>query len=154
MEKPKTEMSGYELFKEKEKEFHKSRVAFAILHNGTYVITKNDEREHLVWLSEDYGISNEEFETIIRGYIKPGKIMFYKSSNFTPIENEEILLDYIEKYIGITTLQNFGAGYYIVSNGVIKGNIGEEWKASSTPYTVKISGSFKRKIHNVNVQIV
>lgn len=154
METPKIQISSeYGVFN-KEKEFHKSRVAFAILHNGTYVITKNDEREHLVWLSEDYGISNEEFETIIRGYIRPGKIMFYKSSDFTPIENEEILLDYIEKYIGITALQNFGAGVYTVANGVIKGNIGEEWKASSTPYTVKISGSFKRKIHNVNVQIV
>lgn len=135
-------------------EFHKSRIAFAIFNNGTYVITKNDEREHLVWLREDYGISDEEFETLIRGYIKPGKIMFYKSSSFLPIENEELLLKYIRNCIGITVLQNFKAGIYTVSNGLNIGKIGEEWKAYSTPYTINISGSFNRKIHNVNIEIL
>lgn len=135
-------------------EFHKSRIAFAILSNGEYVITKNDEREHIVWLREDYDISDEEFETLVRGYIKPGKIMFYKSSSFSPIKDERLLLKYIEEYIGITVLQNFKEGIYSVSNGVKIGKIGEEWEAYSSPYIVNISGSFTRKIHNINIQIL
>ena len=60
-------------------EFHKSRIAFAFLDDGRCAINVKDVREHKIYLQEDFGISFDEFENLTRGYIKPGRIIFYKT---------------------------------------------------------------------------
>ena len=47
--------------------FHKSRIAFAILSDGKCAVNIKDIREHRVYLQEDFGISFEEFENLVRG---------------------------------------------------------------------------------------
>lgn len=106
-------------------EFHKSRIAFAILNDGRCAINVNDVREHKIYLKEDFGISFEEFENLVRGFIKPGRIVFYKTLGFIPIEtiSEEILSIVSEK-----ALEFFGSGEYEIWNGLEIGKLGEEWK--------------------------
>lgn len=106
-------------------EFHKSRIAFAFLNDGNCAINIKDVREHKIYLQEDFGISFDEFENLTRGYIKPGRIVFYKTSEFIPIENitEKVLSVISEK-----TLEFFGPGKYEIWNGLKIGNLGEEWK--------------------------
>lgn len=106
-------------------EFHKSRIAFAFLNDGSCAINIKDVREHKIYLQEDFGISSDEFENLTRGYIKPGRIVFYKTSEFAPIENitEKVLSVISEK-----ALEFFGPGKYEIWNGLKIGNLGEEWK--------------------------
>lgn len=106
-------------------EFHKSRIAFAFLNDGNCAINIKDVREHKIYLQEDFGISFDEFENLTRGYIKPGRIVFYKTSEFIPIENitEKVLSVISEK-----ALEFFGPGKYEIWNGLKIGNLGEEWK--------------------------
>lgn len=105
--------------------FHKSRIAFAILSDGKCAVNIKDIREHRVYLQEDFGISFEEFENLVRGYIKPGRIVFYKTSGFYPIDNisEKILSIVSEK-----ALEFFGSGKYEIWNGLKIGKFGEEWQ--------------------------
>ena len=106
-------------------EFHKSRIAFAFLNDGNCAINIKDVREHKIYLQEDFGISFDEFENLTRGYIKPGRIVFYKTSEFIPIENitEKVLSVISEK-----ALEFFGPGKYEIWNGLKIGKPGEEWK--------------------------
>ena len=106
-------------------EFHKSRIAFAFLDDGRCAINVKDVREHKIYLQEDFGISFDEFENLTRGYIKPGRIVFYKTSEFAPIENitEKVLSVISEK-----ALEFFGPGKYEIWNGLKIGKPGEEWK--------------------------
>ena len=106
-------------------EFHKSRVAFAILNDGRCAINVKDIREHKVYLQEDFWVSFEEFETLVRGFIKPGRIVFYKTLSFIPIENiSEEILDIISG----KAMEFFGAGKYEIWNGLKIGKLGEEWE--------------------------
>lgn len=109
--------------------FHKSRIAFAVIEkDNDYVLAMNinDPREHRVYLKEDFNVDDEMFETLVRGYIKPGKINIYVSSHFykVPSEriNDKLLNDLLE-----VALNEYGEGEYIIGNGVNVGKPGEEW---------------------------
>lgn len=131
--------------------FHKSRIAFSYLPDKTIATTIDDEREHRVWLKEDHNIDDETFEQLIRGYIqvKNKKIVIYRSSNFNSISDSEIKTTIND--IAILALQYAGDGLYEVWNGVIINKPGEIWSARDIPYTVKISGNFKRRKHNISL---
>lgn len=105
--------------------FHESRIAFALLNDGRCAINIKDKREHRIYLQEDFGIPFEEFENLIRGYIKPGRIVFYKTSGFHPIDNisEKILSIISEK-----ALELFGSGKYEIWNGLKIDKFGKEWQ--------------------------
>lgn len=111
--------------KKKIEKFHKSRIAFAFLNDGRCVINVNDVKEHKVCLKEDFGISFEEFEHLNRGYIKPGRIVFYKTLAFVPIENitKKLFRLYLKK-----ALELFGSGEYEIWNGLEIGPLGQEWE--------------------------
>lgn len=121
--------------KEVEK-FHKSRIAFAFLNDGQCVINVNDVREHKVYLKEDFGISFEEFEHLIRGFIKLGRIVFYRTLAFFPIENitKETL-----SIVSGKALEFFGSGEYEIWNGLEIGQLGQEWEPIHRIGTVFIS---------------
>lgn len=124
--------------------FHRSRLAFAFRIDISVperpliqmLVNTRDEREHRIYLQEDHGVGLEEFETMVRGYIKPGRIRFFRGTGFTPVKEEEIdlLLDNVIKL----TLQEFGSGTYEVGNGVKIGKLGDEWPALSVYKTIEI----------------
>lgn len=104
--------------------FHKSRIAFVFLNDEQCVININDQREHRVYLQEEYNISTPEFEQLNRGYIKAGKIVFYKTSSFNKIDN--ISPTMLKSVLQIAK-QYYGLGKYEIWNGLKIGKIGEEW---------------------------
>ena len=110
--------------------FHKSRVAFAVIENDNgyeLAMNLNDPREHRVYLKEDFGIDDELFETLIRGYIKPGKINFYVSSSFLQVERKKLTEQLIMDVLKVAT-DTYGDDDYLIGNGVIVGKPGEEWQ--------------------------
>lgn len=75
------ELEGVE--KTEAEKFHKEQIAFAMIPDGNgknmqYELVFNedstDDRDHMHWLMDDYGITLEVFEGLVRGYIKPGRI--------------------------------------------------------------------------------
>lgn len=129
-------------------EFHKSRIAFAIIskHGGGYDIAMNikDAREHRIYLKEDYNISNEEFETLTRGYIKQGKLMFYISSSFNPVK-KELITEQLIKDLLLIAKEEFGNGEYIIGNGLKVGEPGEEWRPQKIMCTYIVGEEIKKK---------
>ena len=121
--------------------FHNSRIAFAVLpaSDGSYTlaINRKDAREHRVYLEEDFGVTDEIFETLTRGYIKPGKIVFYVSSYFYPISPTLITKPLITDLLLIAR-DEFGPGQYAISNGVKVGQPGEEWPPMKTLGTITV----------------
>lgn len=111
--------------------FHKSRLAFAIKSSEEVgyqiLINVKDEREHRVYLKEDYNIFDDEFEQLIRGYIKDNSIVFYRSSSFIPVPNKELTSDLINEILKLA-IKYFGNGVYKIANGVYIGKPGEIWK--------------------------
>ena len=98
-------------------------------------ININDAREHKVYLKDDFGISFEEFEHLTRGYIKPGRLVFYTSLNFLPVK------DISEEMVNLLTekaLEFFGPGKYEIWNGLKIGRLGEEWEAIEIKGTVLV----------------
>lgn len=103
--------------------YHCSRLAFAF-KNDKPLINLHDDRDHRTYLREDFGIDDDEFETLIRGYIKPGKIVFYITSHHSEVEM--VPLDYINA-TKLLAWENYGAGKYSIYNGVKVGEPGIEW---------------------------
>ena len=105
--------------------FHKSRVAFT-QYQGKLLVNEFDEREHRVYCREDFGIDDELFETLIRGYIKPGRIVFYITSYHSKVPDERVDELMIRDAV-ILAKKHFGEGMYELWNGVIVGKPGDEW---------------------------
>lgn len=126
--------------------FHKSRIAFAVIFNNddsyNLAINIKDAREHRVYLQQDFGINDEVFESLVRGYIKHEKIVFYISSHFHPVA-PEILTDQLIKDLLLIAGDMFGPGEYMIGNGVKVGKPGEEWAPIDTIGTYTIEGQMK-----------
>lgn len=131
--------------------FHKSRIAFAFLEDGTMACNVNDEREHRVYLEEDFGVDEERFQKLVRGYIKPGRIVFYKSSKFLMIDED--IMPYIE-HVGVLAVQSFGHGRYEVWNGVTVGKPGDEWEPVEVLCTIDLDLTFSRKKHDLSISLI
>ena len=131
--------------------FHQSRVAFSYLPNNDIVTLINDEREHRVWLKEDYNIDDETFESLIRGYIKDRRIVIYISSNFDSINKSDIpkVIKDISKFV----LKYFGNGIYEIWNGVNIGKPGKIWTAKNIPWAVNISSDTLSVSNDYNINI-
>lgn len=122
-----------DLNKEEQKgvaDFHNSRVAFAIIgdkNNYQLAINVHDPREHRVYLKEDFGIDDEKFETLMRGYIKEGKINFYITSYFEKIDFNEISEEMLSDLLNLAK-KEFSPGVYTIGNGLVVGVPGgPEW---------------------------
>ena len=104
----------------KETMFHKSRVAFMII-NSEILFLENSGMSHIEWYTSlNYPIEN--FDNIVRGYYKEGKIIFYKGDF---IYDEDVInqankfANKIKEYV-----KDNDAKVYA---GIIKGEIGEMW---------------------------
>ncbi|HFL3696523.1 TPA: hypothetical protein ACG3QY_001633 [Clostridioides difficile] len=109
--------------KTSEKEFHKSRIAFAILQNKIIYLV-NSEMSHKEWLITSKFIEEKEFNEIIRGYIKHNNIYFYKGDFLTDKSVESSASEYCFKIHKENNLK-LPSKIYI---GMQKGKIGDEWK--------------------------
>lgn len=119
--------------------FHESRIMFAFPDKKLAVMT-NDNRDHVRWLHEDYGITEEQFEQIDRGYLRKepetGRIMclVYKGINHasTNVTNGmvEELKELAAKYWKDTVLR--------VWTGCKVGKPGEIWEPISFVTDVRL----------------
>lgn len=126
--------SGYLKHMSAEAKYHRERIMFAVL-NGELKVAVGDERSHIDWLREDYDIGPVEFETIVRGYVKSGRVVFYKGSEFSCISSETELpasLDLVFNYL----CEHNHTGQYEVCNGVTVGEIGTVWAVAKIEGTI------------------
>lgn len=108
-------------------EFHKRRCAFAWV-NGKLVFNEDegDSRDHEHWLKQDFGVTDTEFEKLVRGYMVEGYIQLFTGSNFKPVDTNEIpVMDFNN------LVKKHGEIYHStcveVRNGVKVGVVGEVW---------------------------
>lgn len=117
--------------------FHRNRVAFAIVNGKLWVNTnRHDERDHQHWLMEDFEMSIEEFEQCDRGYMIKDRIQLFRGSDFHPIEDP---IGFMEKYAkSLLQFYSFkwkpdpirgliNDPHFRVCNGVKVGKVGELW---------------------------
>ena len=113
---------------EEVEKYHKSRIAFTFLKDGSLALNENDPREHRIYLQEDFGdkYDDSQFDELIRGYLKPGRIVFYTGGSFhTPVDS--IPDEYLLK-MKLIAYQKYGDGIYQVWNGVdTTAPIGTNW---------------------------
>lgn len=110
----------------KEEKFHQSRIAFAVI-NGKLEFTIFDKRDHKQWLSDVFNITDDEFENIIRGYIKESGIYIYRSSKFCPVNMGELSTSVLKhiKMLCSVYVHTYDIPCY---SGMKIGNAGEEWE--------------------------
>mgnify|MGYP006348243987 CR=1 FL=1 len=106
-----------------ERNYHESRIMFAILNNNLHYLD-GDKRGHLEWLRNDFNITDGEFNEITRGYIRNGTIAVYKGFKFSAVSKKSLI-----NTINLIIREfNLDLNEYIIFNGVLVGNIGEIWK--------------------------
>lgn len=98
-----------------EKEFHKQRLAFAIINNEIH--TSSAGLSHKEWLIGENLISENEFDDIIRGFIDETGIYFYQGD----FEQNEDVQKAARKYGPILAPNS------PIYCGMHKGEIGERW---------------------------
>lgn len=106
--------------------FHQTRIPFAII-NHKLVYTMFDKRSHKEWLKQVYGVSEEEYENIIRGYMKDGQVFFYKTSNFEPVDMQQLGIDSL-KHIQIISMVYMNKYNPKCFNGMHIGESGTQWE--------------------------
>ena len=118
-------------------QFHRKRIPFIWIDGTLHInVNENDDRDHQHWVLDDFGILPEQWETLNRGYMLPGKIQLFRSSRFEKIPNNEIDLNNDD----FKTLVNLNRTVYkqrdvTVYNGVYIGKVGEIWPPIEELYT-------------------
>ena len=111
--------------------FHKRRIAFAFV-DGQCRFNDNldDDRDHQHWVCEDYGLTKDEFENLIRGYMLPGKIVLYQSSHFLEVDLSKLSVEDLLILLH-TYKKTYKEELATIYNGVKIGVVGEEWSGKS-----------------------
>lgn len=108
--------------------FHLSRLPFAFLNNDLVMNqNRSDDRDHQHWLTEDYGLSLQQFEVTPRGYITEGRIQFFVGSDFRPMDMNSISDLDIAKLMAQHKCMYPDTHSCNIYNGVKVGKIGEIW---------------------------
>lgn len=103
--------------------FHKSRVAFVEVEGKTKFL-KNSDMSHKEWVDKEFGITDEEFEKMVRGYIKDGEIYLYVGKGFrTTPELESRVRELTVEICKETNMERPKAVYC----GMNVGKVGEVW---------------------------
>lgn len=123
---------------DKAAEFHKARIAFGDAY-GQLRFNKDplDDRDHQHWICEDYKMSIDEFETIIRGYMVEGEIYIYIGSQFRSVAKHKINMSMLLKILEVYK-ENFNKNEVDIYNGVVVGKVGERWLPKEKLLTVKV----------------
>lgn len=121
-----------------EQKFHKKRLTFAILDEHCKFIS-NDTRSHFEWLNEVYGVTIEDFENIIRGYVLEDGIYLYKGFQFNEIDDSELESNILMEIVQQANIYNkWQYKEYKVHSGMVQGTVGEVWKPKKEMCTIKI----------------
>ncbi|MBQ2863965.1 MAG: hypothetical protein IJE91_00695 [Clostridia bacterium] len=111
--------------------FHKNRIAFIKLSNNKIVYLKNSEKSHLEWATE-LGVSELEFEGLVRGYYYNNKMVFYRGNFETDavLENQaKILAKQIKLELGLTEPAEVWCGHIV-------GKVGSLWQPKTFIETI------------------
>lgn len=132
----------------KEKEFHKSRLMFAVVNNKLEYTT-NNELGHAEWLEKDFGIDNTEFEHIVRGYCKNQSDKSVNIVMYIGKEFKEAILE-IEHIKELKNIVKDMYKPYVINiySGVKIGEVGSEWKPITyigSEYTDKFTSTMNNK---------
>ena len=106
---------------ELEKKFHTSRVAFMYI-NDEILYLENSSMGHIDWY-KSLGYDENNFNNIVRGYYKNGRIIFYKG-DFIYDDETIICAEKIYKDI-MVKVNDMDAEVWV---GVLKGEVGKEWE--------------------------
>lgn len=109
--------------------FHRNRFAFAWIDGKLTFNKLGDSRDHQHWLTEDFGLTLQEFEETPRGYIKEGRIQLFKGSDFRKIDIDKDLTDFKSDKESLVKAHNklFEGVTPEIFNGVKIGKVGEIW---------------------------
>lgn len=125
--------------------FHAKRTLFVWIKGALKVNTDpNDDRDHLHWVTEDYGITVEKFEELPMGYMLPGSIQLFKGRYLKELSKDEWdrivprLKDLLNAYKSTFNGDDFVSEVSIF-NGVRVGRIGNVWPPKSTILTLEVS---------------
>lgn len=99
-----------------ENEFHSQRLAFAIFNDGIHYCPMG--QSHHEWLVDSHIMCEEDFNTIVRGYIDNTGLYFYQGDFETNKVVEAVALEWCDR---ITQDKP-------VYCGAIKGKVGERWR--------------------------
>lgn len=113
-----------------EKEFHKSRVAF-IIYKGEIQYLAHSTFSHEEWC-RSLGITDQEFSSLVRGYVRDNRIVYYQGDFAW---NEEVLQTALSTYSQIASALCLED--YSVYCGVKKGNVGSIWEPAFCLATVR-----------------
>ena len=112
--------------------FHRKRIAFCYVDNIIrFNVDRNDDRDHQHWITEDYNISRDEFESLIRGYISKDSIVVYRGTDFRCVlesDLEFLKLDLGKIVSNYKKFYNSSNNVLALYNGVKIGRVGYIWK--------------------------
>lgn len=97
-----------------------NRDVFAVHNNECIVMNVRTDMEHRIHLKKNFGISPGDYDKLIRGYMKPGQIILYKTTGFTKIND---IPEYALHVISLEASKLFGnMAYkiYTIDNGKIE----------------------------------
>ena len=108
----------------KEENYHLSRDMFILVGEALYTIN-NISLGHLEWATQELKLTEDVFYSCPRGNILGRQIQVYKGANFDSLSIEEY--DDIRYKIKMYLKLNGNHERYLISNGVIQGDIGDRW---------------------------
>lgn len=106
----------------KEKEYHRSRVAFAICDDSVLYLF-NSDLGHKEWLVDGGILTEVEFDTTVRGFVKDNEFYFYVGDFKTDLKVEKEAKKYIKDICSALFLEIPKHVYC----GMNKGKVGELW---------------------------
>lgn len=130
------DVKKHENYDEKTRNFHKSRTAFLIVDDNIKLLN-NSGMSHYEW-AKSLGISDEQFVSIVRGYVLGNVMVFYKG-NF---EYDNDVVSCSKKYcLKIKEMCNI-SGNCLVYCGVKIGKPGEAWPPDL--FVCEVNSNLKR----------
>ena len=106
--------------------FNKDRIPFVVYNKKPMLFVVDHETKSCKELALKHGLSIEEYENSLRGYILPGRLQFFTGNDYRPYRGPlwfETLYGLYEAHKKFFK----DAGAPIIYNGVIKGEEGEQW---------------------------
>ena len=97
-----------------------NRDVFAVHNNECIVMNVKTDMAHRIHLKKNFGVSPDDYAKLIRGYIKPGQIIFYKTTGFTKIND---IPEYALHVVSLAAAKLFGdMAYkiYTIDNGKLE----------------------------------
>lgn len=89
------------------------RDVFAIYNDDCIIKNVKTDMEHRIHLKKRYGVLPDDYANLIRGYMKPGQIIFYKTNGFKRIED---IPESIMRLLITAAIKKFGFGRYEICN--------------------------------------